>query len=107
MLFDEGNYAAAETQLRKALEIRSTDASTIYNLAKTVAKLGRHKEAISLYEKLLQIEKQDAVLIYDAAVSYEAVGQKEKAANLLNNAAKLTVDEKLKKQIADEMQKLR
>ena len=105
LLYDEGNYAAAETQFKKALSLKPADASANYNYAKTLARLGRHKEAINFYEKLLPVEKQDADLMYHAAISYRANGQKDAAAVLLNNAYRFAVDETLKKQIADELQK--
>lgn len=107
LLFEEGNYAGAETQFRKALELKPSDASANYNFAKTLAKLGRHKEAISVYERLLRIEKQNADLMYYAALSYKGNGQKEEAVSLLNNAYRFASDETLKKQITDEMQKLK
>ena len=74
---------------------------------RTFTKLGRNKEAIEIYAKLLPNAKQDAELMYYAAISYESDGQKERAANLLNEAAKFARDDTLKKQIADEMQKLK
>lgn len=107
VLFDEGNYAAAETQFKKALEIKPSDASANYNLAKTLAKLGRHKEALGFYERLLPVEKQNADLLYNAALSYQAAGRREEAVSLLNDAYRLAADETLKKQIADEMRKLK
>lgn len=106
LLFDENNLAGAETQFQKALQLKPSDASANYNLARTWAKLGRHKDALGIYEKLLRSEKQNAELMYYAAISYEALGQKDQAANLLNNAFRLTSDEDLKKQIADELQKI-
>lgn len=107
VLFDEGNYAAAEMQFKKALELKPSDASANYNLAKTLAKLGRHKEAMGFYEGLLRVEKQNADLMYYAALSYKAIGQKETAAALLNNADQFANAETLRKQIADELQKLK
>ncbi len=107
LYFTEGNYTAAELQFRKALELKPANAAANYNFAKTSAKLGRHREAITAYEKLLPVEKQDADLMYNAAISYAAIGQKETAAALLNNASRFAVDATLKKQIADEMQKLK
>jgi protein O-mannosyl-transferase len=105
--FDQGKFAEAETQFSKALQLNPSDVSANFNLARTQAKLGRHKDAINIYAKILQVEKQDAELMYYAAISYSADGQKEKAASLLNNAAKFARDETLKKQIADEMQKIK
>lgn len=107
LAYDQGNYTEAEAQFNKALQIKPADVSINYNLARTLAKLGRHKEAVSIYGKILPAESRDAELMYFAAVSYAADGQKEKAANLLVNAGKLAKDESLKKQIADEMRKIK
>ena len=107
LLFDKGNYIAAEAQFKKTMELDSSNPSASYNLARTWAKLGRHREAVGVYEKLLQIEKRDAELMFYAAVSYSADGQKERAANLLSQAARQTRDEKLKRQIIEEEQKLK
>ena len=105
--YDQGNFTEAETQFNQALQLKPADISANYNLARTVAKIGRHKDAINIYTKILPIAKQDAELLYYAAVSYEADGQKEKALSLLNEAAKFAKDETLKKQISDELQKLK
>lgn len=105
--FDEGNNVAAETQFKEALKLNPSNAAANYNFAKVSAKLGRHREAIIAYEKLLQIEKQNADLMYYAALSYEATGQKEKSASLLKDAYRFAKDEFLKKQIAEEIQKLK
>ena len=105
--YDQGNFAEAAAQFGKALQIKPNDVSVNYNLARTFAKLGRNKEAIEIYAKLLPNAKQDAELMYYAAVSYSADGQKERTANLLNEAAKFAREDTLKKQIADEMSKLK
>lgn len=107
LFYEQGNYAEAEAQFNKALQINPLDVALNYNLARTKAKLGQHKEALKIYEKILPAADRDAELMYYAAISYAADGQKEKAAALLNDAARTARDETLKKQIADEMQKLK
>ncbi|MEO6588343.1 MAG: tetratricopeptide repeat protein [Pyrinomonadaceae bacterium] len=107
LYFNEGSYTSAETEFKKAVELKPANTAANYNFAKTSARLGRHKEAIIIYEKLLPVEKQDADLMYNAAVSYAAIGQKDTARTLLDNAYHFAGDETLKKQIADEIQKLK
>ena len=107
LYFTEGNYVAAETELKKAVELKPNNAAANYNYAKSAAQIGHHREALVSYEKLLPVEKQDADLMYNAAISYAATGQKETARTLLDNAYRFAIDENLKKQIADEMQKLK
>ncbi|HRH42038.1 MAG TPA: tetratricopeptide repeat protein [Pyrinomonadaceae bacterium] len=107
LYFDQGNYVEAENQFKKGLQTNANDPFVNYNLARTWAKLNRHKEALSIYEKLLQTSKSNPELMVDSAVSYSASGQTNKAKALLTEANRLARDEKLKQQIADEMQKLK
>jgi protein O-mannosyl-transferase len=107
LYFDQKNYVEAETQFKKGLQTNANDAFVNYNLARTWAKMGRHKEALGIYEKLLQASRNNPELMLDAAVSYHTDGQKEKAKSLLDGANRLTKDEKLKQQIADELQKIK
>ena len=56
---------------------------------------------------IVKTEKINPELMYDAAASYSAIGDVNNAINLLSDANKYTKDEKLRKQIADEMRNLK
>jgi Flp pilus assembly protein TadD, contains TPR repeats len=104
LLFEEGSYAEAEKQFQLGLQTNPSDASLNFNLARTQAKMSRHREAVSIYENLLNQmrRKGDAELMYYAAVSYAEIGEKDKALDLLNKAEKIAQDEKLRRLIEEE-----
>lgn len=107
LAYEQQNYVEAEKQLRQAAQINPLSQAVEFNLARTLSKLQRDKEAVTFYEKLLKKQDSDAELFYNAAISYAKLGQNDLARKLLINADETTKDQSLKQQIRDEFEKIK
>ena len=54
--FDRGNYHAAESRLREALQFNSNDAKAMFELAESLEKMNRGNEAISEYQACADLQ---------------------------------------------------
>ena len=69
---DEGNYAAAERDYRKAIEMGRDDCSSC--LAEVLIQENKFADAIAVYSKVLQKTPQDAATLVDRAFAYRSIG---------------------------------
>ncbi|HEX9461008.1 MAG TPA: tetratricopeptide repeat protein [Alphaproteobacteria bacterium] len=78
----DGDFAAAERDLRAALAADSGDGSTVFALADFLARSGRFAEAEPLYSRLLPVFPNEPALLNSLAVLLNKTGRQREAIEL-------------------------
>lgn len=73
-LFRQGELDAAADTARQALRIDPDDAGSRFSLAMALAALGRHDEAVPLFEHLMRVEGQQRALAQDVRTDPRMTG---------------------------------
>ena len=89
MLYERGEYAAAERAYRAAIEADSEHATACYNLAILLEDTNRRDEAIEAYRDALRLDPDFADAHYNIAGLYEASGRTQLAIRHLKNYRRL------------------
>ena len=84
--FNSQNFGLAELSFRKAVELRSDNASAWLGLAASYDQLGRFDFSDRAYEQLTQLKQNDARVLNNIGYSYLLRGEYDKARNYLSRA---------------------
>ena len=87
--FADQNYGLAEKNFRKAVEVRSDNASAWLGLAASLDQLGRFEFSDRAYKQLVQLKNNNARVLNNMGYSYLLRGDYQKARNLLNRAQQI------------------
>ena len=87
--FEDWNFASAELDYRKAIEMNPGDATAHHWLAELLAMQGRFDESISEYDIALAIDPLSFPIRTDRALSYYYAHDFDRAIELLNSAKDL------------------
>jgi len=87
--FTNQNFGLAEKSFRKAVELRSDNASAWLGLAASLDQLGRFEFSDRAYEQLVQLKSNNARVLNNMGYSHLLRGDYQKARNLLNRAQEL------------------
>jgi TolB-like protein/Flp pilus assembly protein TadD len=83
------NFAGAEAELRRALELAPQNPSVIRNLATLMSRLGRLDEAVALAQRAIALEPLRGASHYNFAVYLTALGRYDEAEAALRKAIEL------------------
>ncbi len=85
----EGSYDQAETEYRKALELRPQDPAYLFALGKVLQLAGpeRLDEAIATLEHAVRLNRDHTPSLFYLGLSYEKAGQYDRARRLLEEVA--------------------
>ncbi len=83
------NFAGAEAELRRALELAPQNPSVINNLASLMSRLGRLDEAVALAQRAIALEPLRGASHYNFAVYLTALGRYDEAEAALRKAIEL------------------
>lgn len=86
--------AAAERELRRALELQPT-LQTCYTLGNLYASQGRWREALEVYEKGLALDPDAELLHYRAGLAWLETGRPERAREAFARAAELNPERRI------------
>lgn len=87
--FTNQNYGLAEENFRKAVEVRSDNATAWLGLAASLDQLGRFDLADRAYKQLVNLKANNARVLNNMGYSYLLRGDYQKARNYLNRAQTL------------------
>lgn len=87
--FTNQNFGLAEKNFRKAVEIRSDNASAWLGLAASLDQLGRFEFSDRAYKQLVQLKSNNARVLNNMGYSHLLRGDYQKARSLLNRAQQL------------------
>lgn len=87
--FANQNFGLAEKNFRKAVEVRSDNASAWLGLAASLDQLGRFEFSDRAYKQLVQMKNNNARVLNNMGYSFLLRGDYQKARNLLNRAQQL------------------
>ena len=87
--FEAQNYGLAEKAFRKAVEIRTDDASAWMGLAASYDQLGRFDFADRAYEQLVDLKGNSPRVLNNMGYSQLLRGNYQKAASYLNKAQEM------------------
>lgn len=88
--FRRGDFAAAETCLRRALEWDGLFAPALQNLGSALASLGKFEQAISCYHRALALSPENVEICRNVALTYERSGLLDDAERFYYRAAQLS-----------------
>lgn len=87
--FTNQNFGLAEQNFRKAVEVRSDNASAWLGLAASLDQLGRFEFSDRAYKQLVQLKSNNARVLNNMGYSHLLRGDYQKARNLLNRAQQI------------------
>lgn len=87
--FTNQNFGLAEKNFRKAVEVRSDNASAWLGLAASLDQLGRFDFSDRAYKQLVQLKSNNARVLNNMGYSHLLRGDYQKARSLLNRAQQL------------------
>lgn len=87
--FTNQNFGLAEKNFRKAVEVRSDNASAWLGLAASLDQLGRFEFSDRAYKQLVQLKQNNARVLNNMGYSYLLRGDYQKARSLLNRAQQI------------------
>ncbi len=87
--FTNQNFGLAEKNFRKAVEVRSDNASAWLGLAASLDQLGRFEFSDRAYKQLVQLKKNNARVLNNMGYSQLLRGNYQKARRLLNRAQQI------------------
>ena len=83
------NFAGAEAEYRRALELAPQNAAVMANLANLLAKLGRLDEAVALAQRAIALEPLRSAFHHNLALYLTALGRYDEAEAALRKAIEL------------------
>jgi TolB-like protein/Flp pilus assembly protein TadD len=83
------NFAAAEAELRRALELAPQNPAVIDNLAALISNLGRHDEAVALAQRAIALDPLSSGSHLNLALCLTALGRYDEAEAALRKAVEL------------------
>lgn len=87
--FANQNFGLAEKNFRKAVEVRSDNATAWLGLAASLDQLGRFEFSDRAYKQLVQLKSNNARVLNNMGYSHLLRGDYQKARNLLNRAQQI------------------
>jgi Flp pilus assembly protein TadD len=87
--FANQNFGLAEKNFRKAVEVRSDNASAWLGLAASLDQLGRFEFSDRAYKQLVQLKQNNARVLNNMGYSQLLRGDYQKARSLLNRAQQI------------------
>ena len=100
----ERNYPHAILAHKKSLEIKPSDAYTLYNLGVTYKSSGNHSDAIMSFKQAVQVDPTNANIHFQLAHTYSLTRQKNEAIEALQNGLKFDPDNQNAKQMLRQLQ---
>lgn len=88
-LAEQGRFAEAEAEFRKALELTEPSRRDLSNLGGALSGQGRHDEAIELYRRALEMEPDDTLALNNLGLALANRGRLDEAVQHLSRAVEI------------------